>query len=56
MNPLDIPDDAKSYGQITTGSRTIEGEGLKLSIWTGLLTGQKGEKKCNKTVHMCFLL
>uniref|UniRef100_A0A673AUB4 Uncharacterized protein n=1 Tax=Sphaeramia orbicularis TaxID=375764 RepID=A0A673AUB4_9TELE len=29
-HPLDIPDDAKYYGTVTAGSRTIEGEGIKI--------------------------
>ncbi|KAM6907403.1 ependymin [Xenentodon cancila] len=42
LNPLDIPDDAKFYITVTSGSRSIEGEGLKVNIWTGSIPDIKG--------------
>lgn len=42
LHPLDIPDDAKFYSTVNTGSPSIEGEGLKVQIWTGSLTDMKG--------------
>ncbi|XP_061596904.1 ependymin [Cololabis saira] len=42
LNPLDIPDDAKFHSTITAGSRSIEGEGLKVNIWTGSIPNMKG--------------
>ncbi|KAM3601014.1 uncharacterized protein V6R79_006124 [Siganus canaliculatus] len=42
LHPLDIPDDAKFHWTATTGSASIEGEGLKINIWSGPLSGSKG--------------
>nr|XP_046267612.1 ependymin [Scatophagus argus] len=41
MHPLDIPDDAKLTSTVNTGSPSIEGEGLKVNVWTGSMPGQK---------------
>uniref|UniRef100_UPI0037E7BBD7 ependymin n=1 Tax=Semicossyphus pulcher TaxID=241346 RepID=UPI0037E7BBD7 len=35
LHPLDVPDDAKFYSTVHSGSPSIEGEGLKLNVWTG---------------------
>ncbi|XP_068187141.1 ependymin [Antennarius striatus] len=42
MHPLDIPNDAKFHGIINSGNPSIEGEGLKLNLWTGSMRGTKG--------------
>lgn len=44
VHPLDIPDDAKFYRTINSGRASINGEGLKVNIWTGPMPGSKGEK------------
>lgn len=49
MHPLDIPDDAKFIASFNLGSPTIEGEGIKLNVWTGSLSGMKG-KNNTKTI------
>ncbi|KAJ0004387.1 hypothetical protein NQD34_010601 [Periophthalmus magnuspinnatus] len=41
-HPLDIPDDAKFCTTVTTGSASIEGEGLKVNMWTGSMHNVKG--------------
>ncbi|XP_013862185.1 ependymin-2 [Austrofundulus limnaeus] len=40
-HPLDIPDNAKFVGTVTSGSSSIEGEGLKLNTWGGKLKKMK---------------
>lgn len=40
-HPLDIPDNAKFAGMVTSGSSSIEGEGLKLNTWGGKLKKMK---------------
>ncbi|XP_041657746.1 ependymin isoform X2 [Cheilinus undulatus] len=50
MHPLDIPDDAKFYTTVHTGSPSIEGEGLKVSIWTGTFTDSKGHYSMSVTM------
>ncbi|MED6287342.1 hypothetical protein CHARACLAT_015415 [Characodon lateralis] len=42
LHPFDIPDDAKFDSTVTTGSSSIEGEGLKVNVWTGSLTHMEG--------------
>lgn len=42
LEPLDIPDDAKFLASMHAGSSSIEGEGLKVNIWTGSMAGMKG--------------
>lgn len=42
LEPLDIPDDAKFLSAIHVGSASIEGEGLKLDMWTGSMPDKKG--------------
>ncbi|XP_072231631.1 ependymin [Leuresthes tenuis] len=42
LHPLDIPDDAKLFSTVTSGSASIEGEGLKINIWTGSMPQIKG--------------
>ncbi|KAM6983658.1 ependymin [Tautogolabrus adspersus] len=42
LHPLDIPDDAKLHSTKHIGSSSIEGEGLKLNMWTGAFTDSKG--------------
>lgn len=44
MHPLDIPDDATFSCTVTSGSRSIEGEGLKVNVWSGSLPGLKGKR------------
>ncbi|CAL1573693.1 unnamed protein product [Knipowitschia caucasica] len=41
-HPLDIPDDAKFCTSMTAGSASIEGEGLKVNMWTGSMHNIKG--------------
>ncbi|XP_041808618.1 ependymin [Chelmon rostratus] len=50
LHPLDIPDDAKFYVTITSGSPSIEGEGLKVNLWTGSMPGQKGHYSMSVTM------
>lgn len=42
MHPLDIPDDAKFHSAANIGNPSIEGEGLKVNMWTGGVPGTKG--------------
>ncbi|KAG7223274.1 hypothetical protein INR49_015630 [Caranx melampygus] len=42
MHPLDVPDDASHLSLTHMGSASIEGEGLKLNVWTGALPDSKG--------------
>ncbi|KAF0038222.1 hypothetical protein F2P81_008706 [Scophthalmus maximus] len=42
MHPLDIPDDGKFKGMVQTGNPSIEGEGIKLNVWTGPMPDTKG--------------
>ncbi|XP_012722508.1 ependymin [Fundulus heteroclitus] len=50
LHPFDIPDDAKLHSTVTTGSSSIEGEGMKVSIWTGPLTPMKGSYSMSVTM------
>ncbi|GAA6235968.1 ependymin-1-like [Lates japonicus] len=50
MHPLDIPDDAKFYSTITSGNPSIEGEGLKVNIWTGSMPDSKGHYSMSVTM------
>ncbi|TKS83482.1 THO complex subunit 2 [Collichthys lucidus] len=42
LNPLDIPDDAKFHATVQPGNPSIEGEGLKVNMWTGSMPEVKG--------------
>ncbi|KAM9383712.1 ependymin [Pholidichthys leucotaenia] len=42
MHPLDIPDDAHFFTTMHSGSRSVQGEGVKLNIWSGSLVNPKG--------------
>ncbi|XP_056267069.1 ependymin [Pseudoliparis swirei] len=42
QHPLDIPDDATFMRTVNTGSPSIEGEGLKVSVWKGAMADMKG--------------
>ncbi|KAA8587121.1 ependymin [Etheostoma spectabile] len=42
QHPLDIPDDATFMTTVNAGSSSIEGEGLKISAWTGSMADKKG--------------
>lgn len=44
MHPLDIPDAAKFHGLMTVGNPSIDGEGLKVNIWTGQMLDSKGKR------------
>ncbi|XP_029956169.1 ependymin [Salarias fasciatus] len=50
MHPMDIPDDAKFYGALNVGNPSIEGEGLKVSVWIGGLLGKTGSYSTSVTV------
>ncbi|XP_070838964.1 ependymin [Chaetodon trifascialis] len=50
LHPLDIPDDANFYSTVTTGSPSIEGEGLKVNLWTGSMPGSKGHYSMSVTM------
>lgn len=41
-HPFDIPDDAKFCTTATSGSASIEGEGLKVNMWSGSMHNVKG--------------
>lgn len=43
IHPLDIPDDATHSGTVNSGSASVEGEGLKVNVWTGLMPDKKGK-------------
>lgn len=42
MHPLDIPDAAKFHGLMTVGNPFVNGEGLKVNLWTGQMPDSKG--------------
>lgn len=44
MHPLDIPDDSKFHCLMTVGNPSINGEGLKINIWTGQIPDSKGRR------------
>ncbi|KAM9728860.1 ependymin [Menidia menidia] len=50
LHPLDIPDDAKFHSTMTTGSASIEGEGLKVNCWTGPMPPVKGHYSMSVTM------
>ncbi|XP_076606333.1 ependymin [Chaetodon auriga] len=50
LHPLDIPDDANFHSTITSGSPSIEGEGLKVNVWTGPMPGSKGHYSMSVTM------
>lgn len=41
-HPLDIPDNAKFCSSTTSGSASIEGEGLRVNMWSGAMHNVKG--------------
>ncbi|XP_044079607.1 ependymin [Siniperca chuatsi] len=49
QHPLDIPDDATFSSTANTGSPFIEGEGLKVTIWTGSMPDTKGHYSMSVT-------
>lgn len=53
LHPLDIPDDAKFVATMNFGSPSIEGEGLKLNLWTGSMPDSKGERDVKITRLFC---
>ncbi|XP_034406465.1 ependymin [Cyclopterus lumpus] len=42
QHPLDIPDDATFMSTVNSGSPSIEGEGIKVSVWRGAMADMKG--------------
>ncbi|XP_056253347.1 ependymin [Seriola aureovittata] len=42
MHPLDVPDDATFVSTLNSGSSSIEGEGLKINVWSGSMPDSKG--------------
>ncbi|XP_017291345.1 ependymin [Kryptolebias marmoratus] len=50
LHPLDIPDDAKYSSTVTSGSSSIEGEGMKVNVWVGKLTSIKGSYSMSVTM------
>lgn len=50
QHPLDIPDDAVLHSTVTTGNPSIEGEGLKVNVWTGSMTDKKGTYSMSVTM------
>ncbi|XP_045895000.1 ependymin [Micropterus dolomieu] len=50
QHPLDIPDDATFHGDVHTGSLSVEGEGLKVNIWTGSMPDTKGHYSMSVTM------
>ncbi|CAK6953642.1 ependymin [Scomber scombrus] len=50
LEPLDIPDDAKFLASIHAGSSSIEGEGLKVNVWTGSMADMKGHYSMSVTM------
>ncbi|KAK5859174.1 hypothetical protein PBY51_003258 [Eleginops maclovinus] len=50
MNPLDVPDDATFMSTANGGSPSIEGEGLKVTTWTGSTTDMKGHYSMSVTM------
>ncbi|XP_041863899.1 ependymin [Melanotaenia boesemani] len=50
LHPLDIPDDSRFYTTMTAGSASIEGEGLKINIWTGSIPHMKGHYSMSVTM------
>ncbi|XP_037604555.1 ependymin [Sebastes umbrosus] len=50
QHPLDIPDDAKFMAIVSSGNPSIEGEGLKVNVWTGPMTGMKGKYSMSVTM------
>ncbi|XP_028321711.1 ependymin [Gouania willdenowi] len=50
LHPLDIPDDAKFHSTITSGNPFIEGEGIKINVWSGSLMDKKGHYSMSATM------
>ncbi|TNM85033.1 hypothetical protein fugu_009211 [Takifugu bimaculatus] len=50
MHPLDVPDGAKFYSLMTAGNPSINGEGLKVNIWTGQIPDSKGYYSASVTM------
>ncbi|XP_040907808.1 ependymin [Toxotes jaculatrix] len=50
MHPLDIPDDATFLSVVNSGNPSIEGEGLKVNVWTGSMADTKGHYSMSVTM------
>ncbi|XP_051793404.1 ependymin isoform X2 [Acanthochromis polyacanthus] len=50
LHPLDIPDDATFMATMTFGSPSVEGEGIKLNLWTGSMRDTKGKYTMSTTM------
>jgi len=50
LQPLDLPDDAAFHSTVVHGSPSIEGEGLKVSEWTGTIPDTKGRYSMSVTM------
>ncbi|XP_003971162.1 ependymin [Takifugu rubripes] len=50
MHPLDVPDGAKFYSLMSAGNPSINGEGLKVNIWTGQIPDSKGYYSASVTM------
>lgn len=48
MHPLAIPDDARFLATLNVGNPSIEGEGLKVNVWTGSMSDMKGGRDAVK--------
>uniref|UniRef100_A0A3P8X0L2 Ependymin-1-like n=1 Tax=Cynoglossus semilaevis TaxID=244447 RepID=A0A3P8X0L2_CYNSE len=49
LHPLDVPDDAHFISMLNLGSPSIEGEGMKVNVWTGDLP-EKGKYTMSVTM------
>uniref|UniRef100_A0A3Q1HXJ0 Ependymin-1-like n=1 Tax=Acanthochromis polyacanthus TaxID=80966 RepID=A0A3Q1HXJ0_9TELE len=54
LHPLDIPDDATFMATMTFGSPSVEGEGIKLNLWTGSMRDTKGGRDTMKMIRKPF--
>ncbi|XP_023143135.2 ependymin-1-like [Amphiprion ocellaris] len=50
LHPLDIPDDATFMSTMTFGNPSVEGEGIKLNLWTGSMADTKGKYTMSATM------
>ncbi|XP_040006761.1 ependymin [Xiphias gladius] len=50
MHPLAIPDDARFLATLNVGNPSIEGEGLKVNVWTGSMSDMKGQYSMSVTM------
>ncbi|XP_059206940.1 ependymin [Centropristis striata] len=50
LHPLDVPDEATYLSTLNIGSSSIEGEGLKVNIWTGSMADSKGKYSMSVTM------